>query len=242
MFVFIVYAILGVNLFGVDGNFHGRCVVDSPVGALQGTQGLLQLVRSHSRAQHWAGGSHLAARSFRAWKSAEVSMSMWTLRCCLVRVRWLRQRQPITQGWLDNSDQLCGDGYPCGDGFRCSCKRLTFENGTLEPGPIYSFDKDRGCFHDSPRPWLPDSTQTNGKISTAVLAALHELLALSTSLSRSREVERPRIEMHLHLDKSFPHHAVGSTTLRLRYQKLIFTLPCRAMVSQQPHDLLRQFR
>ena len=28
LFVFFMYGILGVNLFGVDGNWHGRCVVD----------------------------------------------------------------------------------------------------------------------------------------------------------------------------------------------------------------------
>ena len=43
VFIFIVYSILGVNLFGVDGNFHGRCVVDSAEGIAQGTQGFLQL-------------------------------------------------------------------------------------------------------------------------------------------------------------------------------------------------------
>lgn len=40
-FVFVVYAILGVNLFGVDGTFHGRCVVDDP-GNEYGTKGFLQ--------------------------------------------------------------------------------------------------------------------------------------------------------------------------------------------------------
>ena len=41
VFVFVVYAILGVNLFGVDGNFHGRCVVDDQ-NSTHGTKGLLQ--------------------------------------------------------------------------------------------------------------------------------------------------------------------------------------------------------
>ena len=40
-FVFVVYAILGVNLFGVDGAFHGRCVVDDAHNTY-GTRGFLQ--------------------------------------------------------------------------------------------------------------------------------------------------------------------------------------------------------
>jgi hypothetical protein len=40
-FVFVVYAILGVNLFGVDGAFHGRCVVDD-ANNTYGTRGFLQ--------------------------------------------------------------------------------------------------------------------------------------------------------------------------------------------------------
>jgi hypothetical protein len=43
-FVFVVYAILGVNLFGVDGTFHGRCVVDDSKNRF-GTRGLLQKER-----------------------------------------------------------------------------------------------------------------------------------------------------------------------------------------------------
>jgi hypothetical protein len=39
--VLFVYAILGVNLFGVNGNFHGRCVVDDPNNT-HGTRGFLQ--------------------------------------------------------------------------------------------------------------------------------------------------------------------------------------------------------
>jgi hypothetical protein len=42
-FVFVVFSILGVNLFGVEGTFHGRCVVDkeNPFG----TKGMLQKER-----------------------------------------------------------------------------------------------------------------------------------------------------------------------------------------------------
>ena len=43
-FVFVVYAILGVNLFGVDGAFHGRCVVDD-ANNTYGTRGFLQKER-----------------------------------------------------------------------------------------------------------------------------------------------------------------------------------------------------
>ena len=40
VFVFVLYAIVGVNLFGVEGQFHGRCVVDGPNS--HGTRGFLQ--------------------------------------------------------------------------------------------------------------------------------------------------------------------------------------------------------
>ena len=39
LFVFVVYAILGLNLFGIEGQFHGRCVVED--GYSVGTHGLL---------------------------------------------------------------------------------------------------------------------------------------------------------------------------------------------------------
>ena len=39
LFVFVVYAILGINLFGLEGQFHGRCVVLD--GYAEGTHGLL---------------------------------------------------------------------------------------------------------------------------------------------------------------------------------------------------------
>jgi len=38
-FIMIVYAILGINLFGLEGQFHGRCVVED--GYATGTHGLL---------------------------------------------------------------------------------------------------------------------------------------------------------------------------------------------------------
>jgi hypothetical protein len=40
-FIIIVWAILGLNLFGLDGQFHGRCVADSPAAEVAGTRGLL---------------------------------------------------------------------------------------------------------------------------------------------------------------------------------------------------------
>jgi hypothetical protein len=39
LFVFVVYAILGINLFGIEGQYHGRCVVKD--GYELGTHGLL---------------------------------------------------------------------------------------------------------------------------------------------------------------------------------------------------------
>lgn len=43
IFVLLVYSILFLSLFGLEGKLHGRCVVDSAMGAALDTNGLLQL-------------------------------------------------------------------------------------------------------------------------------------------------------------------------------------------------------
>lgn len=44
LFVLVVFSILALNIWGLEGKFHGRCVVEaSPASLALDTRGLLQV-------------------------------------------------------------------------------------------------------------------------------------------------------------------------------------------------------
>eukprot|EP00960_Hanusia_phi_P041817 755162-Hanusia_phi.AAC.2 len=69
LFIFLVYAILGLNLFGLDGKFHGRCVVEE--GDEYGTHGFLLLGR-YDYSAPVCGSSSYCPSGFRCSCKADV--------------------------------------------------------------------------------------------------------------------------------------------------------------------------